>query len=203
MKAPVQQIFRFVFSVLPRRPAGRQSGAKVRRVVASNVSPPIGRAIRGAMVYSTLGGASRKNPSRAAQLKRSNTISQTRYRLVMRLFRDPLAAVEISRNERHSHEVGNVVRLHLLNDGGPVVFRRPRADTQLLSDELGRQPLQEKGQDLSLALCQQRLPGVEFLDFVWIIASFVGARQCFLDGGQQRLGVEGLLDKMEGPRLHR
>jgi hypothetical protein len=74
--------------------------------------------------------------------------------LVMSLFRDPLAAVEISRNERHSHEVGNVVRLHLLNDGGPVVFGRPRADAQVVSDELGRQPLQEKGQDLSLALCQ-------------------------------------------------
>src|SRR4029077_17025899 len=97
------------------------------------------------------------------------------------LFRASLAAVEISRNERHSHEVGNVARLHLLNDSGPVVFGRPRADTQLVSKELGRQPLQEKGKAPSLALSRQRLPGVEFLEFVWIIASFVGARQGFLD----------------------
>ena len=80
---------------------------------------------------------------------------------------------------------------------------RPRADTQLVSDELGRQPLQEKGQDLSLALCQQRLPGVEFLDFEWSVASLVAARQGFLDSGQQRFGVERLLDKMVRPRLHR
>jgi hypothetical protein len=158
----------------------------------SNVSPPIGRAIRGAMVYSTESG---KIPP---ELNLSDSSL-----LVMSLFRDPLAAVEISRNERHSHEVGNVVRLHLLNDGGPVVFGRPRADAQVVSDELGRQPLQEKGQDLSLALCQQRLSGVEFLDFVWIIASFVGARQGFFDGDQQRLGVERLLYKIEGSRLHR
>jgi hypothetical protein len=56
-----------------------------------------------------------------------------------------------------------------------VVFGRPRADAQLLRNELGRQPLQEKGKDLSFALRQQGLPGVEVLDFVWIVASFVGA----------------------------
>jgi hypothetical protein len=48
--------------------------------------------------------------------------------------------------------------LHLLNDGGPVVFGHPRADTQLVSDELGRQPLQEKGKDLSLALDKMEGP---------------------------------------------
>jgi hypothetical protein len=35
------------------------------------------------------------------------------------------------------------------------VFGRPRADAQLVSDELGRQPLNEKGEDLPLALCQR------------------------------------------------
>ena len=36
-----------------------------------------------------------------------------------------------------------------------MVFGRPRADAQLVSDELGRQPLKEKGEDLPLALCQR------------------------------------------------
>jgi hypothetical protein len=66
--------------------------------------------------------------------------------------------------------------LHLLNNSGSVVFGRPRADAQLLRNELGRQPLQEKGGDLSLALRQQRLPGDEFLDFVWIADSDEAAR---------------------------
>ena len=86
-----------------------------------------------------------------------------------------LAAVEISRSERHSHKVGDIARLNLLNDSGSVVFGRPRADAQLMRDELGRQPLQKKGKDLLLALRQQGLPGDEFLNFVWIVASFVGA----------------------------
>src|SRR5271163_168300 len=102
----------------------------------------------------------------------------------MSLFRGALAAVEISRNERHSHEVGNVARLHLLNDSGPVVFGRPRANAQLISDELGRQALQEKGEDLPLALCQQRLPGLESFYFELGAASLVAARQGFLDSGQ-------------------
>jgi hypothetical protein len=63
----------------------------------------------------------------------------------MSLIRGPLAAVEISRNERHSHEVRNVARLHLLNNGGAVMFGRPRADAQLVRNELGGQPLQQKG----------------------------------------------------------
>src|SRR4029077_12154536 len=129
--------------------------------------------------------------------------AQTRHRLVMSLIQGPLAALEISRRKRHSPEVGNVARSHLLNARGPGVFGRPRADAQLVSDELGRQPLQEKGEDLPLALCQQRLPGLESLHFEWSVASLVAARQRFLDGGQQRLGVEGLLDKMKGSRLHR
>ena len=59
--------------------------------------------------------------------------------------------------------MGNVARSHLLNDSGSVVFGRPRADAQLLRKELGRQPLQEEGKDLSFARRQQRLTGVEFL----------------------------------------
>ena len=85
----------------------------------------------------------------------------------------------------------------------PMMFSRPRADAQLVRDKLGRQPLQQKGENLPLALCQQRLPGLESLHFERGIASFVAARQGFLDSQQQRLGVERLLDKMEGPSLHR
>ena len=33
-------------------------------------------------------------------------------------------AVEISRSERQSHKVGDIARLHLLDDSGPVVFGR-------------------------------------------------------------------------------
>ena len=73
----------------------------------------------------------------------------------MSLIRGPLAAAGISRNKPHSHEVGNVARSHLFNDGRSVVFGRPRADAQLVSDELGRQPLKEKGEDLPLALGQR------------------------------------------------
>jgi hypothetical protein len=59
------------------------------------------------------------------QSSRSSSALFTKaHHLIMSLFRGPLAAVEISRNERHSHEVGNVARLHLLNDSGPVVFGR-------------------------------------------------------------------------------
>src|SRR5262249_29822395 len=82
------------------------------------------------------------------------------------------------------------------------MFGGPRADTQLLGDAFGREPLQEKGEDLSLPLCQPRLPGVESPDFVWIAASYVGPRQGLLDGDQQRLGVERLFDKMKGACLH-
>ena len=57
------------------------------------------------------------------------------------------------------HKVGDIVRLHLLNDSGSVVFGRPRADAQLMRDELGRQPLQKKGKDLLLALRQQGSAG--------------------------------------------
>jgi hypothetical protein len=70
----------------------------------------------------------------------------------MSLFRGALAAVRISRDERHSHEMGDIVRSHLLNDGRPVVLGRPRADAELVSDELGRQPLQKQSEDLPLAL---------------------------------------------------
>ena len=89
------------------------------------------------------------------------------------LLRRPLGAFEIFRDERHSHEMGNVARLHLLDNGGPVMFGRPRADAQLVRDELGRQPLQQKREDLPLALCQQRLPGLESLDFESKVAGLV------------------------------
>src|SRR5215468_6001671 len=96
------------------------------------------------------------------------------------LFRGALAAVEISLDERHSHEVGDIVRLHLLNDGGSVMFGRSRADARLVSHELGRQPLQKKGKHLPLALRQQRQPRIEFLHFLWSVLSVVAERQGFL-----------------------
>src|SRR5271156_441745 len=106
------------------------------------------------------------------------------------LLRRPLAAIEISRNERHSHKMRNIARLHLLNNGGPMMFCRPRADAQLVRNELGRQPLQQKGEDLPLALGEQGLPSLEFPHFERSVAGLVAARQRFLDSQQQRLGVE-------------
>src|SRR6202046_4227764 len=97
------------------------------------------------------------------------------------LFPAALAAVEVVRAERHPHEVGNIACLHLLNDGGPVMFGRPRADAQLVRDELGRQPLQEKGEDFPFALGEQPLPSTELLHFEWSVAGGVAARQRFLD----------------------
>ena len=106
------------------------------------------------------------------------------------LLRCPLAAVEISRNERHSHKVRDIACLHLLNNGGPMMFCRPRTDAQLVRNELGRQPLQQKGENLPFALCEQRLPSLELLHFEGSVANVIFVRQGFLDSGQKRLGVE-------------
>ena len=67
--------------------------------------------------------------------------------------------LRISSSERHSHKVGDIARLHLLNDSGSVVFGRPRADAQLTRDGAWSATLQKKGEDLLLALRQQGLPG--------------------------------------------
>src|SRR6476620_4175831 len=83
------------------------------------------------------------------------------------------------------------------------MFGRPRADAQLVRYKLGRQSFQQKGEDLPLALCQQSLPGLESFHFERSVAGVVVPRQGFLNSGEQRLGVERLLDKMESPRLHR
>src|SRR6202034_1059759 len=91
------------------------------------------------------------------------------------LLRRPLTAIEISRNERHSHEVRNIARLHLLNNGGPRMLGRPRADAHLVRDELGRHPLQQKGEDFPFALGEQRLPNHELLHFEWSVAGVVAA----------------------------
>ena len=44
------------------------------------------------------------------------------------LLRVIIGIVETANTERHPHEVGNIARLHLLHDRGPVMLDRPCAD---------------------------------------------------------------------------
>ncbi len=64
-------------------------------------------------------------------------------------------------------------------------------------------PSNRRVENLPLPLREQRLPGLELLHFEGSVANVIFVRQGFLDSGQKRLGVEGLLDKVKGPRLHR
>src|ERR1700687_3984361 len=94
------------------------------------------------------------------------------------LLRVEIRSVEMAKTERHAHQVRNIACLHFLDDGSSVMFGSPRAYLQLVSDKLGRQSLQEQGEDFSLALGQQREPSLEFCHFLQSITSFVSARQC-------------------------